>query len=121
VTLTKRLSPIEKKYRSVTAPAMAQQYGWPGRDDAEREWDRIGADFPEFPNISGAAGDRLAKITTFRAWEKLRKVTGHDPDNTPQPTGNCVAAAAERVLEMTQAVQIDDAMGSGRGEVPEGG
>lgn len=43
---------------------------------------------------------------TVRAWDIFRKVVGHDPDLTPQPTGNCVAAASDDVVEGTQAIQI---------------
>jgi len=41
-----------------------------------------------------------------RIWELFSKVTGHDPDLTPQPTGNCVAASADDVIEGTQCVEI---------------
>lgn len=41
-----------------------------------------------------------------RLWLPFSKVTGHTPDLTPQPTGNCVAAAADDVVEFTECIEI---------------
>ena len=43
---------------------------------------------------------------TVRGWELFRAVTGRDPGTIPQPTGNCVAASAEEIVELTQCVDI---------------
>ena len=52
------------------------------------------------------AGQTIAREDTVRLWDIFRTVTGKDPDTTPQPTGNCVAAASDDVMELLQATQI---------------
>jgi hypothetical protein len=77
--------------------------GWAGPDVAEDARQKIGDRFQPF-FIAGQTESGAGK--SFRGWEPFSKVAGHGPDLTPQPTGNCVAAAADDVLEGEQCIQI---------------
>lgn len=79
------------------------EFGWAGERICEDEWDRIGDQFSEIP-LYATGDDGSGK--TVRIWEIFRRIAGKDPDLTPQPTGNCVAAAADDVIEGTQCVEI---------------
>lgn len=67
----------------------------------EAYWDRHSDRHASFM----AVGDKEppAKV---QLWRIFRDVLGFDPDLTPQPTGNCVAAAADDVIELIQAIEI---------------
>jgi len=54
------------------------------------------------------AGQTQKRPNTVRLWQMYRRVTGCDPDTSPQPTGDCVAASARDTLEFLQACEIDD-------------
>lgn len=93
-----------------------QLCGWAGPDAATAAMSRIVADGPDAGKVFGDTFHRFAVTgggpafsgagKTVRGWEFFRKATGQEPDLTPQPTGSCVACAADDILELTQAVQI---------------
>jgi hypothetical protein len=45
---------------------------------------------------------------TVRLWTVFQSVTNENPDISPQPTGNCVAAAAADAVEFLQCSEIAD-------------
>lgn len=103
------LVPRRKHRNFVAEPTTAKECldlcGWGGAAIAMNEWDRIGDQFAA-PVVTGARPGDDGAGGTVRGWDIFRKVTGKEPDLTPQPTGNCVAAAADDIVELTQAVQI---------------
>jgi len=73
-------------------------------EEAIRYWDSSqAADDHERFFIAGAT---TARPDTVRLWELWREITGMDPDCTPQPTGNCVAAASDDVVQGTMCADI---------------
>jgi|GEM_PF-5794679 len=72
--------------------------------EIEPYWDsaEAAAAHPTF-FIAGATTERA---DTVRGWDIFREITGFDPPTIPQPTGNCVAAASEEIVELTQCVDI---------------
>jgi len=52
------------------------------------------------------AGQTKEREDTVRLWDIFRQVTGMDPDVTPQPDGDCVAAGARDTVECLQALEI---------------
>jgi len=73
-------------------------------DEIEPYWDSSAAadNHSEFV----IAGQTQERQKTVRLWLPYKEATGQNPDTTPQPTGNCVAAAADDVLELLQALAI---------------
>ncbi len=67
----------------------------------EEYWQKHGDNHASF----FVAGDREPP-RKVQLWRIFREVLGFDPDLTPQPTGNCVAAAADDVIELIQAIEI---------------
>lgn len=78
-------------------------FGWAGREEAEREWDRLGAGFPRFfiANASRPTANRTARL-----WDLVRKVLGHDTPNYPQKTGDCVSFGAKNAVEYVECAEI---------------
>lgn len=74
-------------------------------DEVERYWESSAAadNHVEF----FIANQTQSRADAVRLWEIFRKVTGTDPDVTPQPDGDCVAAAGRDALEILQACEID--------------
>lgn len=90
-----------------TALDMNALCGWAGADvaDAAMQDAVFAAQWEPFALTDIPKGfDSAGK--TVRGWEYFTKATGDDPDLTPQPTGNCIAAAYDDVCELTQCVQI---------------
>jgi hypothetical protein len=75
--------------------------GWAGEREAEAAKDAMADRLVPFA-ISGP----MERKKSVRLWEVYRRVTGQEPDLTPQPTGNCVAASADDVIELLQAIEI---------------
>lgn len=77
--------------------------GWPGIKVADDAWEKISSEFSSF----FIAGQTVARQEQTRKWWDIYKeITGLDPDLIPQPTGNCVAAAAADVVQGIQAIEI---------------
>ena len=70
---------------------------------SEAYWDKNADQHAAF-FIAGADGSEPPD--TVRGWEMIIKVTGMNPDISPQPTGNCVAAAAGESVEFLQCSEI---------------
>ncbi len=68
----------------------------------EAYWDKRGDMHQSF----FLAQQTEAPPDTVRLWELVIEVTGEDPDITPQPTGNCVAAACGESCEVLQCSEI---------------
>jgi hypothetical protein len=84
----------------MTAP---RRFGWVGRDEANREWDRLASSFPSF-FISQQS--RATAGQTARLWDIVRKVRGADTPNVPQQSGDCVAFGAKNAIEYLACVEI---------------
>lgn len=76
--------------------------GWAGEDRAEEVWQAIGSQFPDFLIVGAGNED----VTYRMLWEITREVLGKDPPNVPQLDGDCVAQAAQRVIEQVQCQEI---------------
>lgn len=78
--------------------------GWAGVRHADKAWQEISAEFPNFKTVGLVAGAGQGK--TVRAWDVWRKVLGRDFNRVQQETGDCVAASANDVSMATQCTDI---------------
>lgn len=69
---------------------------------AEAYWDKHADKHQTF----FIAGQTEPPPETVRLWEMVVEVTGENPDISPQPTGNCVAAAVGESAELLQCSEI---------------
>lgn len=71
--------------------------------ESEREdyWDKHGDEHARFLVVGASEPPQKVQL-----WRIMKKVLGFQADLTPQPTGNCVAAAADGVIELIQAIEI---------------
>lgn len=107
-------TPIEKYDVSIPEPSNQQERldlcGWgPDGASADRralEAEQACSESPDLGSFFIAGQTRSTSGQTIRGWDAFRKVTGKDPNLVPQPTGNCVAAAADDIVELTQCVEI---------------
>jgi hypothetical protein len=70
---------------------------------AEAYWD---ANADQHGTFLIVGDDNAEPLDTVRGWELIIQVTGENPDISPQPTGNCVAAAAGESVEFLQCSEI---------------
>lgn len=93
-----------RRYNVAEPKNESQRFALCGYDQrrSEEYWAKRGGEHSTF----FLAQQTTAPKDTVRIWDTFRKVTGEDPDTTPQPTGDCVAAAVADVVEGTQANEI---------------
>lgn len=75
--------------------------GWAGEEPTEAYWDAHGDEHAKFQIVGASEPPEKVQL-----WRIYRKVLNLEPDTTPQPTGNCVAAAADDVVELLSAIEI---------------
>lgn len=80
------------------------QFGWLGPEEARREWDAFGENFPEF-KITGLP-EGYQRPARAVHWDAMKKATGDYLVNVAQEIGDCVSWGCRNAVDHTAACEI---------------